>query len=290
MGGKGAMFNLLILLALAAAGVSIFLVSKLVDQAKLEAAKNAKPVDLVTKTVLVATQDLTPGTEFLAASVQPKTIPEQFVPADAVSKFEDLEGKVAATFIPAGDMIFASKAKSRDQLNKPSLVLEPGKRLISLPIDDISSTAHLVKNGDRVDVIAIFEVEKFERDIEGTWLNRKVATIVMQNVRVFEIQFGTISEANSDRAAAGDGRMGRGMNVTFEVSPEDAERAILMRSVTGQYALALRRFDDLALVDNTGMVESELLKGFKPEAPPPPPPAPEVVPEAPAPPPRRPFY
>jgi Flp pilus assembly protein CpaB len=80
------------------------------------------------------------------------------------------------------------------------------------------------------------------------------------------------------------------MNVTFEVSPEDAERAILMRSVTGEYALALRRFDDLALVDNTGMVESELLKGFKPEAPPPPPPAPEVVPEAPAPPPRRPFY
>lgn len=278
------MFNLLILLALVMAGVSIFLVSKLIEQARKEAAATAKPPELVTKQVLVAKAEITPGTEFVADLVTPKQVPEQFVPADAVTSFEEIQGKVAATFLPVGDMIFASKAKPREQLRRPSLVLEPGKRLITLPIDDTRGTAYLVKNGDRVDVLAVLSLEKFERDVEGNWVSRRISTTLLQNVRVFDIIQGVDAATGQETV----GRMGRGTNVTFEVTPEQAEMVHLLQAVTEQYALTLRRFDDTALVDSPGFLDRDLVKGLMPvaEQPPPPPPT-EPAPVAPAP--RR-FY
>ncbi|GAB4240757.1 MAG: Flp pilus assembly protein CpaB [Candidatus Methylacidiphilales bacterium] len=279
------MFNLLILLALVMAGISIFLVSKLVEQARAEAAAKAKPAEVATKPVLVAKVEITPGTEFVADLVTTKQVPETFLPADAVTKFEDIQGKVAATFLPAGDMIFASKAKQRDQLRRPSLVLGPGKRLITLPIDEARATAYLVKNGDTVDVLAVLILEKFERDIEGDWISRKVSTTILQNVRVFDINFGADTTGEKD----GPGRMGRGMNVTFEVTPEQAELVHLLQSVTEQYALSLRRFDDTALVDSRGVLDRDLVKGLMPVAEQPPPPPPEAAPVEAAPAPRR-FY
>lgn len=279
------MFNLLILLALVMAGLSIFLVSKLVEQARAEAAAKAKPVEVATKPVLVAKVEINPGTEFLSDLVTTKQVPEQFVPADAVTKFEEIQGKVAATFLPPGDMIFASKAKNRDQLRRSSLVLEPGKRLITIAVDDIQGTAYLVKNGDRVDVIAVLNLEKFERDIEGNWVNRRVATTILQNVRVFDILHGVDGEGEKGTPS----RMGRGTNVTFEVTPEEAELVKLLQAVTSEYAMALRRFDDMALVDSPGVLDRDLVKGFIPVVEQAPPPPPQAAPVEAPPAPRR-FY
>lgn len=297
MGGKGGIFNLMILLAIVLAAVSIFIVIQLVNSAKEQAAANAQPAAIEMAKVLVAATDIEQGSEIRPEMVPVKDLPKEFVPPDALDSFDKVAGRVASGFIPAGDILFNSKLRAREKLSKPSLIVEKGKRLISVPVTDTTSVSSLIKIGDRVDVIATFDVSKFERDIENEWISRQVTTTVLQNVRVFDIINGvpidataaTTTESSTKQQQAS--RLGIGSTATYEVSPQDAERVKALLAKSPSFTMTLRRYDDEDSVKTSGVVDSELLKGVVSSSLPPPPPTPAPVApvEKPAPTPKR-YY
>jgi pilus assembly protein CpaB len=214
-----------------------------------------------------------------------KDVPKDYVPAAALDSYEKVGGRVAAGFIPAGDIIFDSKLRSKEKLSKPSLIVEKGKRLISLPVTDISSVANLIKIGDRVDLLATFVVNKAEKDADNQWVDRQITTTVIQNVRVFDIINGVPTEApaagseGSSNDKAGEGRLGKGSNATFEVTPQEAEKVQALYAKAPSFTMTLRRYDDEESVKTAGVMETELLKGVVSAPAPPPAPTPAPAPE-----------
>lgn len=286
MTGKGGIFNILIILAVLMAVLSIYLISRLVNSAKEEAMANAKPPDVEMVNVYVAASNIDPGMEMKPELVKVRSVPKEFTTADTVTSLDQLKDKVAGTFMPIDDLVFTSKIKSPDQMSKASLVVEKGKRLVSVPSDFEIAVSYLVKNGDTVDVLATFEVPKAEKDVEGQWVNKEMTVTLLQNVKVFDIQYGSppvSAKEGSGNSGGGEdaGRLGKGQTVTFEVSPEEAERLTAAFSKAKKFRLSLRRWDDNAIAKTSSMMESELLRPFLPPAPEPPPAPKEEVKPAP---------
>src|SRR5688572_30303350 len=143
--GKGGIFNILIILAVLLAGLMIFLVTQLINSAREEGAKNAKPAQVEMINVLVASENIDPGVVLRPEMVPVKSVPKEYTTPDTVTSFDQIKDKVAGTFIPAGDVIFTSKVKSPEQLSKASLVVEKGKRLVSVPSDFEIAVSYMVK-------------------------------------------------------------------------------------------------------------------------------------------------
>jgi pilus assembly protein CpaB len=125
--------------------------------------------------------------------------------------------------------------------------LPPGKRAIAINIDTQgSSTAGgFILPDDTVDVIHIFQDERFAHGITG---NSFVSRTILRNVRVFAIG-QNIQVNNGDRAATGS-------NATLEVTPEGAETLLLAKR-TGTLTLTLRSMADA----NTDREKNKRLAG-----------------------------
>lgn len=290
MTGKGGIFNILIILAVLMAVLSIYLVNRMVNSAREEALANAKPPEVEMVNVYVTARNIEPGSEMKPELVKVKSVPKEFTTSETVTSLDQLKDKVAGTFMPADDLIFTSKVKNPDQMSKASLVVEKGKRLVSVPSDFEIAVSYMVKNGDNVDILATFDVPKVEKDVEGQWMSREITVTLLQNVKIFDIQFGAASvpSKNASNGSGGpggseeSGRLGKGQTVTFEVSPEEAERLTAAFSKAKKFRLSLRRWDDTAIAKTSSMMETELLRPFLPAAPEPPPPPKEEVKPAPA--------
>jgi len=264
-------FNLLIVVAVLAAAICIYLVIKVVDNANQQAqkalaqARNNQAVE--TQSVLVAKQDIPIGQAFKKEDVDTKDFPKTLVPATALHKFEDLNGKVSQTFIPQGDMLLSSKVGTVEQLPRPSLQVDTGRRLVTIRVDDTKGNAYLVRNGDYVDLLLTVDIQKYAKDVDGQWVNVAATKTLLQNVKVFDVDHGTAvpeNDANAGKGQATAGqRMGIGSTATFEVSPEDAE-IIISAENKGKISLMLRRFDDRSVTDTKGFVETQLIEDIKP--------------------------
>jgi len=273
---KGGIFNILIILALFLAGLMIYLVTHLINSAKEAGRAEAKPAEVEMVNVLVAAQDIEAGTEIQPGMVPPKSVPKDMVTPETVTSFDQIKDKVAGAFIPANDIIFTNKVKSPNQLRKASLIITPGKRLITVPADFQNAVSFMIKNGDHVDILASFKVLKGDKDVEGNWVDREMTVTLMQNVEVFDIEYGSNAPKPKDGNSNEDsGRLGKGQMVTFQVTPQEAERIAALTIKADHIRLTLRRFDDEQIVKGGSIMDVELLKPFLPE-PPPPPPAPAV--------------
>jgi pilus assembly protein CpaB len=262
-------FNLLIVVAVIAAAICIYLVIKVVDSANqqtqkaLAQARNNQTVE--TETILVAKQDIPIGQTFKKEDVDTKDFPKKLIPPTAIHKLEELNGKVSQTFIPQGDILLLSKVGSVEQLPRPSLQVEAGKRLVTIRVDDTKGNAYLIRNGDFVDLLLTVEIIKFMKDQEGQWQNVSATKTLLQNIKVFDVERGTVTpqeEGNKGQNPEGQ-RMGFGTTATFEVSPEDAE-IIINAENKGKISLMLRRFDDRTVSDAKGFIETELIQDLKP--------------------------
>ena len=138
-----------------------------------------------------------------------------------------------------------------NKVSEPSLrtglspQVSPGKRAVSVPVDEVSGVAKLLKPGDRVDVIVT---------IDGGARDAKFTKVLYQDVIVLAvgrnitnnlarvIERDPNSKVGKVRSLASDDRYSV---VTLEVDPAQAQ-AIAMLMATGRdtIAFALRNNDD----------------------------------------------
>lgn len=249
---KNKAFNILIVLALLLGAGSIYLIRIYVKQQKEAAGVTlaGAPIKIETSKVLVASSDIAAGKDFGPLSYSSVDMPKNLVPETAISVATALEGKVAAVFIPKGDMILASKAVLKSELPRASLMIEPGRRIISIPVTDLSTSGFVVKVGDYVDLAGTFPLNK-EFLAEGQQVFGSVTSIIfMQRVKVVDIFKGEIEATGGDPKStsgtpgASGKRLGEGNIATFDVSPKEAEVIMTASRVAQGISLILRRLDD----------------------------------------------
>jgi len=231
----------LILIAAVLAGlVSILIISR------LPASAEHPP-----KTVLAAAGDLKAGSRLGPKDLRPLEVSADKAPKGAFDDARALDGRVLARDV-AKDAVFADDALI--PLGKTAglaAVIEPGMRAMTVRVNDVVGVAGFALPGNYVDIIVNSE-ERNERDAS----RKSVSKIVLEKVLVLAVA----QESNRDEAAP------KVVNaVTLQVSPEQAEKIDLARSI-GTLSLVLRNQMDQQASPTGGATRATLM-GEMPPAP-----------------------
>ncbi len=168
------------------------------------------------RAVLVASRDLTPGQVLQAEDLARRQMPVGFLPSGTFSDTElgAAVGQRLATALRAGDPVGNAAIESRS----PALAyrLPEGSRAVTVPVDEVSSQAGLVRPGDRVDLMLAEErVEGAERCV--------VVRSLLESVHVLATGKATRDVA----AAAGASTLdldGSYSTITLDVTPGQAQQ------------------------------------------------------------------
>ena len=248
-------------IALGAALFSIFLLYSWIQE------KNKKMTDQFGKRtmVVVAKKNINEMYPLDETVVEVIEIPEEYIAPQAVTNPADLRGYLALTPIIKGEQILRTKISRPGALTGLSYQVSPGKRAITIPIDDMRGVARLLKPGDRVDLIASI--------ISGTGRNQKreIKTI-MQNVII--LAAGTRIQnqipANYELDDSGKNYLIKSLSkntdyssITVEASPVEAQKLIYILSTNpSDLFMTLRHPSDTGAVGRlTTSVQDVLGRG-----------------------------
>lgn len=233
----------LIVLALGTAAIAAFLVSQFL--ASQTPPPTTQAVQTGTVNVLVAARDIAPGTVLAEGDLRWEPWPETLVDERFVSQPTQVENQPAAN--PQQDFIdhitrrsiMKGEPVSREMVIKQgdsgvtAANLAPGMRAITINVAPAQGVAGLVLPNDRVDIIMNVSV----RDLVGLsgWKDvvlRYSSETIMRNLRVVAINQKLAHDPKEGVAEPGN-------LVTFEVTPEQAERLLVAQQV-GTLSMALR--------------------------------------------------
>ena len=230
--------------ALAALLILFFLRSLEQRATPIEAAKN---VELVTPL-----HDITAGTIIRSEMLGTMERPADQVPAGAMRLASQIVGQAGLVDLPAGQPITSAQVQSPTQL---SYRVPEGMRAVTVAIDPVVGVAGFLEPGDRVDVIATFEIGEVT-----------VTRTVLQNIKLLAL--GTTATADKPKRPPAEGEEAEVRaapqeqpNATLAVDPEQAQTLILS-DARGKLRLALRpKFEDqyiaLAATDTAEVIGEE---------------------------------
>jgi len=253
---------LMIVLAIVAGLIAAVLAVRWLD-AQAKARSVAAPQGVK---VAVAADDLRVGQELASKSILLIDWPSSAKPPGAVGESESLIGRTVKSPIAKGEPILEAKITAKGTKGGISAVLAPGKRAISVGVNEVVGMSAESLEGSYVDVI-VNATEGSDGDRP-----RSISKIVLERVRVLAV---AQSQPNSGKVNA----------VTLEVSPSDAEKLDLARSV-GNLSLMLRGQSEEAGTETKGATKDALFGSGRPVATPAPVPVaqrPAVVRETPRP-------
>ena len=170
--------------------------------------------------VASAAADLRAGKELAASDLTTVQWPASTVPEGAVMDAAALVGRVLRSSVAKGEPLSESRLAAKGVRGGIASLIAPGKRAISISVNDAAGMASYALEGSFVDII-VNSMDAAEGDRQ-----RSMSKIVLERVLVLR----------TSPTAQGDGRIGA---VTLEVTPAEAETLDLARSV-GTLSLALR--------------------------------------------------
>ncbi len=168
--------------------------------------------------VIVAARDLTPGQVLQAGDLARREMPAGFLPSGTFSDAETARalGQRLASGLRAGDPVGASVIEARS----PALAdrLPEGSRAVTVPVDEVSSQAGLVRPGDRVDLMLAEErAERGERCV--------VVRSLLESVHVLATGKATREVATASSAMSGAFDHDASYStITLDVTPEQAQQ------------------------------------------------------------------
>ena len=222
-------------------------------------------------TIVVAAAPLSFGAQITAESVKEIPWSASALPEGAfATRQEMLNGgrRMALVAIALNEPVLRGRITAPGQRAALSSMLDPGKRAVTVRVDDVRGVAGFIQPGDRVDVVLI-RTEAESKIKEG------YSDVILQYAKVLAIDQITGERTEQPTIAKA---------VTLEVSAEEAQKILLATNV-GRLTLILRQPAE-AKVDPVRRVTENDLGG--PAAKPVAPVAPPVHVQAPPPPPPQP--
>ncbi|PWU13675.1 MAG: Flp pilus assembly protein CpaB [Bdellovibrio sp.] len=185
--------------------------------------------------VVVAAKDIREMETIDDSMIETKEKPQSFVEPGAIRNPDEVVGQVSVAAVKKGEQILQTKLLQPGPQTGISMQVQPTKRAITLPVNEYSGVARLIRPGDRVDIIAAVDVGK------GPNQKREVSTILMDvpvlatgvNVvnnipRVFEVDDS--AKSVNQITLTGDSKYA---SVTIEVSPKEAQDLVYLMATGG---------------------------------------------------------
>lgn len=215
---------------------------------------------LATTKVVVASRDIQLGTPLTEEMLKVADWPSASVVSGIHKDPKALEGRVVNTMVVRGEPILDAKLAPFGTKGGLSAVIGPGKRAITVRVNEVSGVAGFSLPGNYVDLVVNTHDER----------EKPISKIVLERILVLAVAQEASRDETKPKVVSA---------VTLEVTPEDAEKLDLARSV-GTLSLVLRNQVDQEAVVTDGARRADLLQLA--EAPPPAPAAaaPAPKPEA----------
>lgn len=210
-----------------------------------EEKKETGPNELVP--VIEASVDISPRTVITEDMIKASAVPQNLVPAGALTDKQAVVGKPAAVSILAGDMITERKLNDTSASGFNGLIPK-GMRAISFAVNDVTGVAGFAKPGDKVDILLI-------SDKDGT--NRIASRTILKDVLLLAVNKTSMAVQPSKEAPKSDDKSvvassatptdatasaGTPAVVTVALSPYEAAKLAASAQV-GQLQMLLRPFD-----------------------------------------------
>lgn len=215
------------------------------------------------KKVLIIKKAISPADPILKELTEVIDVPENAVPAGALSSFDELKDRLPIYYLGERQMLTDNMLRTRDQINRAGYLVEKGKRYVSLTLDaTLQGVSGMLRIGDRVDIVCTYQAKSTDE---------KISKIVIQNMKVIDIIDGdkdnTAPPPGKGNVASEDThkRLGLGSTVTFEVEPSDAERFIMIQESGIPFKLILRNYEDTEVVSTKGYTKTDLINDAFPD-------------------------
>ena len=196
-----------------------------------------KTVTVPTKKVVVANADLSLGSELRPDDLKTVDWPAGAVPEGAFDDPSKLLGRGLIVSVVRHELILPAKLASKEAGSGLPPIIPPGKRAMSVRVNEVIGVAGYVLPGTRVDVVATHNPTNKAEDM--------TSKVVLSNVEV--LTAGTRLEHDSK-----DGKPVQVTVVTLVVTPDQAER-LTLASTEGKIQLALRNPLDLESPETAGV-------------------------------------
>jgi pilus assembly protein CpaB len=219
----------LLLLALASGLVAAVLVFVAVNSSDDDSTTPASPAGDVTA-VVVASQDISAGSEITAEMVKSVDVPVSLVVKNAITDSELVVGETARFPISEGEQLVKASFGAQSEEDALAYVVPKGKRAISLSVEEVTAVGGLLRSGDRVDVIAVFDSDRNILEfLAGPAESRPTtAVIVLQDVEILAIA----QEAQEPIPALDEQAAESGESRTSGLPPDDQDNNPGARTVT----------------------------------------------------------
>jgi pilus assembly protein CpaB len=214
--------------------------------------------------IAVAAADISLGQRLAPEMFKLAEWPADSVPKGAFTDPQKLSGRVLKSNLQMGEPVSESKLAPSGTLGGLSALIAEGKRAITVRVNDVIGVAGFALPGNYVDIIVSMQKDAAPG---STTREQSISKIVLERILVLAVA----QEVNRDETRP------KVVNaVTLEVTPEQAEKLDLARSV-GTLSLALRNQIDPQSASTEGATKLTLLPS---SAPTPPKPAAKPVPAA----------
>jgi pilus assembly protein CpaB len=195
--------------------------------------------------VVVAAGDIELGSRLNTQMLKTVEWPSGSIPPGAVTEVAPLQDRVVRTSVLRGEPILEAKLAPLGTKGGLSAVIPEGKRAMTVRVNDVIGVAGFALPGNYVDIVVNTQLEGGGRG------DRQISKIVLEHILVLAVA----QEASRDETKP------RVVNaVTLEVTPEQAEKLDLARSV-GTLSLVLRNQVDKEGVETRGIMKPQLLAG-----------------------------
>jgi pilus assembly protein CpaB len=199
---------------------------------------------LPTAPVVVAAKEVEVATALRADQLSVVQWPKDRTPKGGFTTVEELAGRVTVLPMGAGEPILEPKLAPKGTPAGMTALVTPGKRAMTVKVDEASGVAGFIVPNNRVDVVASINRGDFSKD--------PFSRVILENLRVL----GTGQKIIEKQP---DGKPQVVPTVTLEVNPVEGER-LALAAQEGHLSLVLRSQKDEAPVTTKGMKTSRLFK------------------------------
>ena len=193
--------------------------------------------------VVVVTEDLPEGARLERGSLNVNAWPVNAVPPGAFSVADSVVGRVTRVPVFRGEPVVPGRLAPPGTGTGLEVKITPGKRAMSVKINEVVGLSGLIQPNSRVDVLVTLREE-------GSENSRARAKLFMNNMRVLSV--GTQVERGED------GKPISATTATLEVTPEEAER-LAVAANQGSIQLVLRGYGDPDSVRTPGATSADVL-------------------------------
>lgn len=223
----------------------------------------------VKERVVVATEQIPEMTQIDESMLTIREIPKKYLQPEYLKSISQAVRAVTKATIEKGEQVLGTKLVIVGRETGLAYKVPKGKRAMAIAVNNVTAVASLIKPGNYVDLLGIF-------DLEGKGASRRgdtVAVTLLQSVPVLAVnqETGEIREAAIRRKkkgamlGVGRAREERITTICLSLSPEEAQ-GIALAEKLGSIKLTLRSNFDTEKTKIEEVTSASLLPVLKREA------------------------